>query len=55
MLFGGFERALLLYLFSSRLAEQILNEWGPAKLIYGNNCIAHLDNLKDLTKESQSF
>ncbi len=36
--------------FSSRLAEQILNEWGPAKLIYGNNCIAHLDNLKDLTK-----
>ena len=34
--------------FNSNLARQIKNEWGQAKLIYGNNCIAHLDGLKDL-------
>jgi SAM-dependent methyltransferase len=34
--------------FSQRLAEQILNEWGAAKAIIGNNCIAHLNDLDDL-------
>ena len=35
--------------FDSNLARQVKSEWGAAKLIYGNNCIAHLNNLKDLT------
>lgn len=34
--------------FSERLAKSIVREIGKAKLIYGNNCIAHLDNLHDL-------
>ena len=34
--------------FSNSVAKKISKEWGKAKLIYGNNCIAHLDNLKDL-------
>ena len=34
--------------FSSRLARQIKKEWGSAKLIVANNCIAHLDDLRDL-------
>lgn len=34
--------------FSERLAKSILREYGQAKVIYGNNCIAHLDNLDDL-------
>jgi len=36
--------------FSENLAEKILNEWGSARLIYGNNCIAHLNDLRDLIK-----
>jgi SAM-dependent methyltransferase len=36
--------------FSESLAEKVLKEWGPAKLIYGNNCIAHLNDLRDLIK-----
>ncbi len=36
--------------FSESLAGKILKEWGPAKLIYGNNCIAHLNDLRDLIK-----
>lgn len=36
--------------FSKRLAESIVREFGKAKIIYGNNCIAHLDDLKDLMK-----
>jgi SAM-dependent methyltransferase len=36
--------------FSENLSEKILKEWGPAKLIYGNNCIAHLNDLRDLIK-----
>jgi len=36
--------------FSDNLSEKILKEWGPAKLIYGNNCIAHLNDLRDLIK-----
>ena len=34
--------------FTSNVARKISNEWGKAKLIYGNNCIAHLNNLRDL-------
>ena len=34
--------------FNNSIARKISKEWGKAKLIYGNNCIAHLDNLKDL-------
>tara|TARA_B100002051_G_C16737147_1_gene641921 strand:+ start:794 stop:2035 length:1242 start_codon:yes stop_codon:yes gene_type:complete len=34
--------------FSADLSKKIKNEWGSAKLIYGNNCIAHLDGLRDL-------
>ena len=34
--------------FDNSIAQKISKEWGRAKLIYGNNCIAHLNNLKDL-------
>ena len=34
--------------FTNSVAKKISNEWGKAKLIFGNNCIAHLNNLKDL-------
>ena len=34
--------------FNNSIAQKISKEWGRAKLIYGNNCIAHLNNLKDL-------
>lgn len=34
--------------FDNSIAQKISKEWGKAKLIYGNNCIAHLNNLKDL-------
>ena len=34
--------------FTNSIAQKISNEWGKAKLIYGNNCIAHLNDLKDL-------
>ena len=34
--------------FDNSIAKKISKEWGKAKLIYGNNCIAHLNNLKDL-------
>ena len=36
--------------FTHRLAKSIKRENGDAKLIYGNNCIAHLDGLIDLMK-----
>lgn len=36
--------------FSERLAKSIVREIGKAKLIYGNNCIAHLNDLHDLMK-----
>ena len=36
--------------FSERLAKQIKNEWGHAKVIIGNNCIAHLNDLNDLMR-----
>lgn len=34
--------------FSSRLARSIKREFGAADLIYANNCIAHIDNIKDV-------
>lgn len=36
--------------FSEALASKIAKEWGPAKVIIGNNCIAHLNDLRDLTR-----
>ena len=36
--------------FTKELAKKIKNEWGSAKLIYGNNCIAHLNNVRDLAE-----
>ncbi len=41
--------------FDSEVAQKISNEWGKAKLIYGNNCIAHLNNLKDLMQGVQNL
>lgn len=35
-------------MFSKRLAKSILKEFGKFKLIGGSNCIAHLNDLKDL-------
>jgi len=34
--------------FTDNIAKKIKNEWGEAKLIYGNNCIAHLNDIRDL-------
>lgn len=34
--------------FNERLGRQIAKEWGPTKVVCGNNCIAHLNNLRDL-------
>ena len=36
--------------FAERLAGQIRHEWGQAKAVIGNNCIAHLNDLHDLVK-----
>ena len=36
--------------FSERIAKQIVNEFGPAKVIAGSNCIAHLDDLHELMR-----
>jgi SAM-dependent methyltransferase len=36
--------------FTERLAKSISLWWSKAKVIYGANCIAHLDNLNDLLK-----
>lgn len=36
--------------FSEAIASKIVREWGPAKVIIGNNCIAHLNDLHDLTR-----
>ena len=34
--------------FSQRLVKSIVREYGQASLVYGNNCIAHIDNLRDI-------
>ncbi len=36
--------------FTERIAKSILREFGKAKVIYGNNCIAHIDNLNDVMR-----
>lgn len=36
------------FFFSEELSKKIKAEWGQAKVIIGNNCIAHLNDLKDL-------
>lgn len=36
--------------FSERLSNSIKREYGKAKLIYGNNCIAHLNDLNGLMR-----
>ena len=41
--------------FSKKLAQQIKNEWGQAKVIYGNNCIAHLNDVRDLMEGIDIF
>ena len=34
--------------FTKKISELILKEWGKAKVIYGANCIAHLNDLRDV-------
>jgi len=34
--------------FTKKISKQISNEWGKAKVIYGANCIAHLNDLRDV-------
>lgn len=41
--------------FSERIAGSIEREFGKAKLIYGNNCIAHSEDLHSLVKGVQSL
>lgn len=48
--------------FSERIARSIKREFGEAEVIYGNNCIAHIDNLhgvmrgvKELLSETGVF
>lgn len=36
--------------FNKRVAQQIAFEWGKAKVMYGNNCIAHIDDLDSVMK-----
>jgi SAM-dependent methyltransferase len=36
--------------FSESLSRKIAREWGPAKVVIGNNCIAHLNDLRDLIR-----
>jgi len=36
--------------FSERIAKSIKREFGQAKVIYGNNCIAHIDDIHSLMK-----
>jgi SAM-dependent methyltransferase len=36
--------------FTEEIAKKIVREYGPAKMIYGNNCIAHLNDVRDLVR-----
>ena len=36
--------------FSESLAHKIAHEWGKAKVVIGNNCIAHLNDVRDLVR-----
>ncbi len=41
--------------FNERLGKQIAAEWGKAKVMYGNNCIAHIDNLDSVMRGVQEL
>jgi C-methyltransferase-like protein/putative zinc binding protein/methyltransferase family protein len=41
--------------FSESLAGKIAKEWGHAKAIIGNNCIAHLNDVSDLMRGVQTL
>ena len=41
--------------FNERLGKQIAVEWGKAKVMYGNNCIAHIDNLDSVMRGVQEL
>lgn len=41
--------------FNERVAKQIAFEWGKAKVMYGNNCIAHIDDLDTVMKGVQAL
>ena len=41
--------------FTKKLSKQISKEWGKAKVIYANNCIAHLNNLRDVMEGVESL
>ena len=41
--------------FSESLAGKIAKEWGHAKAIIGNNCIAHLNDVRDLMRGVQTL
>jgi SAM-dependent methyltransferase len=41
--------------FSESLATKIAKEWGHAKAIIGNNCIAHLNDVRDLMRGVQKL
>lgn len=41
--------------FTERLGRQIAKEWGPAKVVCGNNCIAHLNDLHDLVSGARAL
>ena len=41
--------------FSESLASKIAKEWGQAKAIIGNNCIAHLNDVRNLMRGVQTL
>lgn len=41
--------------FSERLARQIKKEWGSPKVIVANNCIAHVNDMHDITRGIQTL
>ena len=36
--------------FSESLTRKIAHEWGKARVVIGNNCVAHLNDLRDLIR-----
>jgi len=41
--------------FSESLANKIAREWGRAKIVIGNNCIAHVNDLRDLIRSVKAL
>ena len=41
--------------FSEELAKKISSEWNKAKVVVANNCVAHLNDLRDLIKGVRSL